>query len=696
MINRKGVACTVLGCGVALLAACGSDKPSNFIGPNGSGGSSATGNRAGAANLGGRDSVGGRGGASGGRAGGLVGDGGADDPGDGGASAVAPVVVVTSPTEVTNPDKGPVVLDKVRVVCEAKASDVRGATFAASSVAMEVFDATGKSVQKLAGTKSVDAANVFFADFLLTRTQVANGPIVFKCSASDLSTPANVGSDVVNTFIDHGPLITVTSPALPNSESALDYRALNTAVPFRFAVVPDPLSTKDTQSAINQVTLTVANQVIDLSSAETPTGKGTYQVDLQLDDTEKFKITPNGAVPVEITATNKRTDPVKATLAYNFGVDGAGPQVTIVSPPPLNPPVVGVAVKLQFNVKDVESGVDPSTVNVSLNGEAAKFYDAGSSSWSRNGDSYTYNVPNTRAVSGSKIQLSVVIQASDNSKNKSLAATAQYWLDTSAPIVDLDPPILQEVKPSNVAGGRYCSDPFDVLGSAPSDGDTLPSANLFRALVWDTTNSTDGQLVFHYAGTDTASVRLYAQDDATQPLLIDTNNDGICDSLATEGTQGVVHPPVPVELHPIGAAGEAIYSTASPEISGVCTHVSNNGPPVLALCLQHVSDMTRVIDHAIAGTREDVIYTVTSASDLECTGKQIDITGSVANGWVCLAAEAQDQVGNHGISAPIRVCLNSEHHPEPACKNSSVAMPSCVANCTPPGHFAAPYVVRPN
>ena len=226
--------------------------------------------------------------------------------------------------------------------------------------------------------------------------------------------------------------------------------------------------------------------------------------------------------------------------------------------------------------------------------------------------------------------------------------------------------------------------------------DVLPSANVFRALVWDLTNTTDGQPVLHHARVDSTSVRLYAQDDSTQPLLIDTDNDGVCDALATDGTPGVAHPPVPIELRPLDASGDAVYSTSSPEISGVCTRVASNGPPVLNLCAQHASDMSRVIDHALADAKEDVIYTVTSTSAVECTGKAVDITSAVANGWVCLAAEAQDLVGNHGISAPIRVCLNSSNHPEPACKNSSVAKPSCVANCTPPSHFPNGYVVRLN
>jgi hypothetical protein len=96
--------------------------------------------------------------------------------------------------------------------------------------------------------------------------------------------------------------------------------------------------------------------------------------------------------------------------------------------------------------------------------------------------------------------------------------------------------------------------------------------------------------------------------------------------------------------------------------------------------------MSRVIGHAL-DLKESVIYTLPNAPGLECTGTVLDLSANLPNGWICLAARAEDNAGNVGISAPIRVCLNSSNGPTPACANSSVAMPSCVDGCTPPGHF---------
>jgi hypothetical protein len=677
--------------GLLMVVACGSSDHGGFVSPSdgGSGGSGGKTAHAGAA---------GKAGSSGEIGGGDGGEGGVTD-----VNLLAPLVTIISPVSVTDPNVGPVVLDKVHVVCTATASEASGATFSASTVSIEAFDTTGTSIQKISGTQNIEDMTQFFADFNLTATKAPNGAISFKCSAGDLSTPANVGSAVVHTFIDHGPTITIITPALPTDKGVLDYYPFATAVPFRFTVVASPLADSDTEAAVAQVTLTIDNVAVDLSASEDPKNKGSYKVDVKLNDAAVFQTIPSGPVPVKITATNKRspvpadhTGPVMATIEYNFGIDGAGPIVTIVSPSPLNAPVVGVSVKLQFTVTDEQSGVDPGSVNVTLEGNSTNFYDPASANWTRMGDTYTYSVANTTQLKGSKIQLNVTITAKDIAKNTSLATTAQYWLDTTLPIVDLDPPNMEELKPNAAQNGYICSDPFDVLGAfAPSEGSIVLPSVLYRALVWDETNVTGGQMVYHYAGIDPTTVRLYAQDNAAQPLLIDTDGDGTCDALATEATQGVLDPPVPVQLDALDATGTASYTTASPVVGG-CMPVSANGTPPQLLCSDHNSDLTRVIDHAISGFKEDVIYTATSAFAVECTGKGVDLSGSLSNGWVCLAAEATDRVGNHGISAPIRICFNDTTKPAPACVNSSVAKPSCVSNCTPPGHFNPTYITRLN
>ena len=249
---------------LVLMVACGSTTHPGFINDNvgGSGGGSAGSGHAGSTGHAGETSAG---------SGGDAGEGGGTD-----VNPLAPLVSIVSPTEVTDPNVGPVVLDTVRVLCNATKSAAASATIATSTVSIEAFGADGKSIQKIDGTPNVEDVNQFYADFTLTPTTAPNGAISFKCSVSDLSTPPNVGTATVNTCIEHGPTSTVTSPAVPSSKGVLDYYALATAVPFRFTVTPAPLSASDKQAAVDVVTLTVDNQVIDLSDAEDPNNKGSY------------------------------------------------------------------------------------------------------------------------------------------------------------------------------------------------------------------------------------------------------------------------------------------------------------------------------------------------------------------------------------------------------------------------------------
>jgi hypothetical protein len=654
---------------LALAAACGSKKePGVFVVPGGgSGGASGSNGHAG------------RGGAS-------SGIGGAAEGGEAGAnegSSLAPIVKITSPAAVDDPNIGPVVLDVVHVVCVVTPGSSPGATVAASSVSIEAVGADGKSIQKTVGTVSVSDPTQFTSDFTLNATAAPNGPISFKCSASDSSSPPNTGSAIVDTFIDHGPNITAILPPPPR-QTALQYYELG-VVPFEFTVTPASLSAADDQSAVDQVTLSINNVPIDISSAENPKKKGTYSGEVNLGDPVLFKTTPNGPVSVGITATNKRTpvpsghSGVKATASYDFGVDGQGPQITITSPSTADGVVVGRLVNLVFTVNDTQSGVDLSTLTVKLNSQEIHIFDP--TQWGHDGNKFTFTIPDTTAVAGSTVQLQVDIEVSDLAKNHALAATAQYWIDTNPPIVDLDPEKLEEV---DVNSGK-CSEPFDPLGDSPNDGDVVKSLSIFRALVWDQTNPGDGAKVLHYSGTDVGSVRLYAQADPSQPLLIAAHNtDGVCDEIATAGTANVTTAPVPFQLGPLGQVGSSYFGPGATAIAGLCT-VGAAGAPPPKLC-KGISSLSRIINHDV-GPREDVVYTVTSTVDLECTGKDLDLSASLPNGWVCLAARGVDYAGNVGVSAPIRVCLNSINHPTPACANSSVDIPTCVASCTPPGHF---------
>jgi hypothetical protein len=641
-----------------------------------------------------RPGSGGNGGSSGsGAPVGSAGEAGAGEAGAGGEGAtdpLFPVVVISSPAPVLDPNLGPVVVSAAHVVCEVEKGPAQDATLDTSSVVIEAFDAKGVSIKKVNASQSASQSQLFSADFTLT--SAAAGKISFECRASDRSSVPRVGHDLLNTFLDQGPLVTVQSPELTQP---LTYYPLSSPVLFAFTVAPQPLSDTDAQAAVDVVTLTIDGVPIDLTNAQVKGSTGVYALNLLLSDALQFPKVPNGPVSIAISASNERVHlpadhptPVTASVLDTFGVDGTGPTIKIVSPAPADATVLGKQVKLEFSVTDAQSQVDPSTVKVTFNKIDVRPYDlTPGKKWSRTGDTFDYLFDTTQ-VPGSQIQLHVEVAASDNASNPSMVTAADYWLDTKAPILDLDPPALQERKASGQ--DHFCSDFFDPLGLSPDDRMVVPSTRKYRALVWDDTNSASGQSVFHFSGVDPTTVQLYAQADPTQPLLADSDGDGVCDKLLVDTTDGVTNLPIGEDLHPLFSAGKPWYEATSPTTLGVCTTTIEQKPD--NLCSVKNSDLTRVIDHDIANRNaESVIYTLTSSDQLECTGKDWELSSSIMqNGWVCLAAQASDFAGNHGISAPLRVCLNSDApgRTMPTCANGSEIPPSCVKDgCTVPAHF---------
>lgn len=694
----------LVGIVVALTVACGSKKDAPvYVGDSGGSGATTSGGSSGHA--------GNHAGGSGGRAGSSGEAGEAGEAGGGDIDELAPVVTITSPTTATDPNNDAVVSIDTKVKCDVTKGPGPGATLASDTVTIEAFDSMGKSIKKIPAVQTVQVEHEFTADFVLTG--IPSGSISFTCTASDMSTPPKATSQTVKTFLDQGPTITLKTPKILDT---LSYYALNTPLAVDFVVTPSPLSAADTQAAVDNVTLKIGSVPIDISKAAVAGSPGEYSLNVLLSDPMLFPKTPDGPVAIEIDATNKRKNPgaVTATLLQEFGVDGSGPVIKIISPASIDSTVLGKVVTLQFTVTDAQSLVDQSTVTLTFNKTDVRHFDlTAGKGWSAPvGDTYSYLL-DTTTVPGSKIQLHVEVTASDRVANPSdtkNVAAADYWLDTTIPTLDLNPRFVQDRTLSG--SDYYCSDAFDPLGDSPNDGEIVPETRNYRAMVWDETNTSTGQTVFHYAGIDIGTVELYAQADLTQPLLADSDGDGTCDKLLVDSKDGVTSIPVAENLQGLPKQGHAYYEATSPTYASppelACVALA--GPKPDPLCSAKNSDMFRVIDHNIANRNgEDVIYTSTSNDTLECTGKGTELSASIQkNGWVCLAAQATDYAGNKGISAPLRLCLNAtgtQQNPRdvPSCaqsftldaqgrKISTEAPPSCVLNnCKLPTRF--PYSV---
>lgn len=694
MINRQGVTCSVLGCGFALLAACGSDKPTTFIG-NASGGS--TGNRPGVA---GSSSAG-----SGGR-GGAGSTGGSEAAGRGGADATspaAPVIEITAPAAAKDPNADTVLVDdQVTVLCTVEKSSVTGAKpVDPSTVKIAMLDADGKQLKTSAGAPT-DNDSEYSAAFVLTA--VPSGRVSFTCSANDTAQPVHSGVATLETLVDQGPEITIGQPEDKSPHNLLG------PMNVEFEVAPLPIATGDKQATVTGVSLLVGG--VEIKTVEK--SKGHYQASVDFSDKSLFNSPPSGSLPIVINASNGRKKPGKATAtsAYGITLDGVGPVIALGLP--AVQAVIGPASILTFNVQDVGSGVDRSTVAVKLN-EETKLFSAtdGQWTWEDGSGAFSFKIGAALAKNARDTQVTVNVLAKDRAGNASTGNSRVYNLDNRPPIVDLDPSNVYEVRPLS-QDSNQCSDLFDPLGAfdnslpldaingSPNDLSTVVNFGRFRSLVWDQTNSKLGEGESFLALTDKDSVRLYVQANTDSPLLADDDKDGTCDEIWTGSAPHQLQASdKPLPFLKLIAVQPTV--NASPPYGGIAPDLSSckagGSLPFVRLCGAQglgVSDMSVVIRHSVSVTPfEPVIYAVepdSSPLSIICTGKKWDVASAISAadgvgklGWVCLAARALDSVGNPGISSPLRVCLDDGTNPD-RCKN--VPPPSCTDSCTPPPHFA--------
>ncbi|HVW26337.1 MAG TPA: hypothetical protein VHC69_13300 [Polyangiaceae bacterium] len=611
-------------------------------------------------------------------------------PEGGAAAAIAPTITITYSPAATDPNVGQVLMsdtNSVTVVCTVVGSSAPGAKgLDASSVTLEMLDATGASLTMppAPGVQSQQHPNQFSSLFI--DTSVPNGKVSFRCTAKDLSGVA--GSATVSAFVDHGPKVTLDAPtnnqAVPLTTLGVD-----------FDVDALPLVSKgDAQAAIDTVTLAIAGQNIDLSTAPDSSMPGHYHVAVNLADGTLFPMHLDGATPVVLIATDKRG--ATRTINSSIVVDSQAP--TIMNLKPGNGAIIPGKQIVEFDVADSGSGVKRDSVVLTVNHDVHAF-DTTSGSWTESMGHYTYVLYGTN-VTDASVQLNVNVTAVDNAGNKNTnGASAIYYLDTTPPNVDLDPLPIRERKLSN--GTEICSLPFDPVGvnsindyDTKQDPDTQKITGFIqvRAICYDQGNEVPGgQPVVYYSGMDQSTPKLYVQGNAAAGMLVDSNMDGNCDDVDTSLPFEILYPVAPAGGSDFEPGGAISYADPkdSTKTDFFCHDGGDSGPPPKLCNAATYEDSTRIIQHAQAGAGnpEPVVYQL---EDDDCRVSQLDLlsVNGVSNGWLCLAVRAKDNTGNIGVSRPIRVCLDDPRQPEPSCANSSETPPSCTRGCAPPPRFA--------
>jgi hypothetical protein len=538
-----------------------------------------------------------------------------------------------------------------------------------SSVAikLEKFDADSKEEVQPPTTKVGE--DEYQAKFDVSARP--NGVLKFTCTAKDVASPANTSALTMQTLLDLGPKIELIEP---KDEGIY---ALRTPVVVKFKVTAQPVTDGDKEADVKDVKLMISGMEQPIS--ESDDSPGTYQTTVDFNDKTLFMVPPTSA-EVLVTASDGRTpDAPTRSVKADVKIDGDGPTIKIDAP--MTGQIVHGEVVLKLTIQDV-SGVKPGSVFATINADALKITD-----WDVMGTSYQHTF-DTRTFGYEITQLTINVSATDVVGNQTdPAASITVKLDNRPPVLSLDPPKMREFR--KVPPNYYCSQLFDPVGDwAVNDNSIATSSSYYRVFVEDRTNHSAGANYDYFAGVDKGKVVLYAQTDPTLPLLIDTNGDGECDEIDYADLPENKRPTL-VNLKPLEPRGSAFYPKmisdlgSPPTAPGFCMADPNSSNVFPETLCKLGTEMFRVIPSALED-KPPAIYAFmpTNGGTGECEGTSWNVLVIVKQeGWRCLAARAEDTIGNVGVSAPLHVCFTNDlKNPNPVC--NTVPPEWCTKSCT--------------
>ena len=163
----------------------------------------------------------------------------------------------------------------------------------------------------------------------------------FRCNARDTAQAPKLGFHAIESFVDHGPKITVTAPE-PDSA-----HALIGAVRFEFKVEPDPVADDDEEAELGSRS---SRRERCQHPPRLSGGRDLHGV-RELRGSGSVRGHPQRRRARDHRAENQRTPvPAERLHKYEFVIDGEGPVIAIQTP--RNEQVVGGQVQLKFSVSD--------------------------------------------------------------------------------------------------------------------------------------------------------------------------------------------------------------------------------------------------------------------------------------------------------------------------------------------------------
>jgi hypothetical protein len=579
--------------------------------------------------------------------GGSAMDGGAAD--DGGAVDAGSVVNVV----ILAPDENAVVSGTFNVLAQITSS---GQPLDAARLEADLAGMTGPRLVPVPGVADNYSGSV------ATRTLTSGA---YSLVVRGVTLDGQVGLAARRLIVNAGPIIDILRPVPSEpTKSQLTYD-------FTVRIAPELSS-----ATIGSVTASIGSCAVTLPAPTVASGIQRYSSSADL--TACNPALGDGEQQFRVTATDSSS--ITAVETVTFIIDRKGPDITILSPTASQ--ISGGIVNVTATVTD-PSGVAPGSVFATISHGGTSFtfpLDQDPVTM----DNYTSTFDTRRFGDSSLIQYPAVeVQADDILGNHSTTGGLLFTIDTVPPVGDLDPPLAEIFTLKQPANPNICSVPFDPVGTeAVDDLQIVPQVFSVRAEVYDRGNAGVGAPFGFYSGVD--FVTFYMLDDTSRPLVVDTDGDGICDSInpAVIAVSGIAPGPsqaVALKMVQVPAGGTpdnepTLDLYAAPN----CQAGTDMGPPK-PLC--RVTNLTIAIQDF--DSKAPLIWTLPPvvANDLECLGLPFDaLANHIADGWACAAIAFADKAGNHSVSRPLRLCINKSG--DKTCPDPGPA-PNCTGTMNP-------------
>ncbi len=473
----------------------------------------------------------------------------------------------------------------------------------------------------------------------------------YTLTVTAASSGGAVGSNMVDFQIDAGPLLIVNSPVEGKS--------------YKRSVIVEVVASDPAGLEGGAPTATISDIPVPLAATGMPdTFRGTLDVDMQ--DPPLF-----GPQLLTVEATNANGKRREVQLI--FIIDNTGPVITDTTPSPGQ--MSGGIVEISARVVDNAGVLDSSVIAVIGDDTSSPKFEiplkpAGIGAYTALFDTNRLTeCQEDPATTTCIVFPTISFRASDEVGNETVVAYA-FFVDNIAPLADLDPPDLRDIKLDFSLRCSWLFDPLGVdlyIGDMPNDNTYVPQVFDLRARIQDRGNyRAPGLKVPPIATVDPMKTAVYILDDETLPLIVDTDGNGTCDSI-NPALIPTTQPPtmnnqvLKVRLAPVTPGG---FSDFTPDVSvpvaatagWPCIRGIDPEPP-LPMC--SFQQPTVAIGYAGIENPLPAIWSVEPVDEVRCHGNQFDTkANNIGPGWACIAVGTTDLAGNFSVSAPLRVYID--------------------------------------